>query len=95
MAPILEDEEGIDRAIEREASDAVTHQVTSGPVSPLSLSDLGYNADQDMLSEEPLASGFGDIQAPSPPSPFDFSVTSSEVDMIRDSLLEVGECCNF
>ena len=95
MAPILEDEEGIDRAIEREASDAVTHQVTSGPVSPLSMSDLGYNADQDMLSAEPLASGFGDIQALSPPSPFDFSVASSEVDMIRDSLLEVGECCNF
>ena len=94
MAPTLEAEEGIGRAIEREASDAVTHQVTSGPVSPLSLSDLGYNADQDMLSAEPLASGFGDIQAPSP-SPFDFSVTSSEVDMIRDSLLEVGECCNF
>ena len=49
MAPILEDEEGIDRAIEREASDA-------------------------------------------PPSPFDFSVASSEMDMIKDSLLEVREC---
>jgi hypothetical protein len=95
VAKTLEAEDGIGRAIEEEASDAVTNQVTSGTVSPLSLSDLGYNADQDMLSEEPLASGFGDIQAPSPPSPFDFSVTSSEVDMIRDSLLEVGECCNF
>ena len=91
MAPILEDEEGIDRALEQDAGDAVTHQVTSGPVSPLSLSDLGFNADQDMLSEEPLASGFGDIQAPFPPSPFDFSVSSSELDMIKDSLLEVRE----
>ena len=91
MAPILEDEEGIARALEQDAGDAVTHQVTSGPVSPLSLSDLGFNADQDMLSEEPLASGFGDIQAPSPPSPFDFSVSSSELDMIKDSLLEVRE----
>ena len=92
MAPTLEAEEGIGRAIEQEASDAVTHQVTSGTVSPLSLSDLGYNADQDMLSEEPLASGFGDIQAPSPPSPFDFRISSSELDMIKDSLLEVREC---
>ena len=91
MAPILEDEEGIARALEQDAGDAVTHQVTSGPVSPLSLSDLGFNSDQDMLSEEPLASGFGDIQAPSPPSPFDFSVSSSELDMIKDSLLEVRE----
>ena len=91
MAPILEDEEGIARALEQDAGDAVTHQVTSGPVSPLSLSDLGFNADQEMLSEEPLASGFGDIQAPSPPSPFDFSVSSSELDMIKDSLLEVRE----
>ena len=91
MAPILEDEEGIARALEQDAGDAVTHQVTSGPVSPLSLSDLGFNADQDMLSEEPLASGFGDIQAPSPPSPFDFSVSSSELDMIKDSLMEVRE----
>ena len=56
MAPTLEAEEGIGRAIEQEASVAVTHQVTSGTVSPLSLSDLGYNADKDMLSEEPLAS---------------------------------------
>ena len=91
MAPILEDEEGIARALEQDAGDAVTHQVTSGPVSPLSLSDLGLNSDQNMLSEEPLASGFGDIQAPSPPSPFDFSVSSSELDMIKDSLLEVRE----
>ena len=87
----MEDEEGIARALEQDAGDAVTHQVTSGPVSPLSLSDLGFNADQDMLSEEPLASGFGDIQAPSPPSPFDFSVSSSELDMIKDSLMEVRE----
>ena len=91
MAAILEDEEGIARALEQDAGDAVTHQVTSGPVSPLSLSDLGFNADQEMLSEEPLASGFGDIQAPSPPSPFDFSVSSSELDMIKDSLMEVRE----
>ena len=91
MAPILEDEEGIARALELDAGDAVTHQVTSGPISPVSLSDLGFNANQDMLSEEPLASGFGDIQAPSPPSPFDFSVSSSELDMIKDSLMEVRE----
>ena len=91
MAPILEDEEGIARALELDAGDAVTHQVTSGPISPLSLSDLEFNSDQNMLSEEPLASGFGDIQAPSPPSPFDFSVSSSELDMIKDSLLEVRE----
>ena len=91
MAPILEDEEGIARALELEAGDAVTHQVTSGPISPVSLSDLEFNSDQNMLSEEPLASGFGDIQAPSPPSPFDFSVSSSELDMIKDSLLEVRE----
>ena len=89
MAPILEDEEGIARALELDAGDAVTHQVTSGPISPLSLSDLEFNSDQNMLSEEPLASGFGDIQAPSPPSPFDFSVSSSELDMIKDSLMEV------
>ena len=92
MAPILEDEEGIARALELDAGDAVTHQVTSGPISPVSLSDLEFNSDQNMLSEEPLASGFGDIQAPSPPSPFDFSVSSSELDMIKDSLLEVREC---
>ena len=91
MAPILEDEEGIARALELDAGDAVTHQVTSGPISPLSLSDLEFNSDQNMLSEEPLASGFGDIQAPSPPSPFDFSVSSSELDMIKDSLMEVRE----
>ena len=91
MAPILEDEEGIARALELDAGDAVTHQVTSGPISPVSLSDLEFNSDQNMLSEEPLASGFGDIQAPSPPSPFDLSVSSSELDMIKDSLLEVRE----
>ena len=91
MAPILEDEEGIASALELDAGDAVTHQVTSGPVSPLSLSDLEFNSDQNMLSEEPLASGFGDIQAPSPPSPFDFSVSSYELDMIKDSLMEVRE----
>ena len=91
MAPILEDEEGIARALELDAGDAVTHQVTSGPISPVSLSDLEFNSDQNMLSEEPLASGFGDIQAPSPPSPFDFSVSSSELDMIKDSLMEVRE----
>ena len=91
MAQTLEAEDGIGRAIEEEASDAVTNQVTSGTVSPLSLSDLGYNADQDMLSEEPLASGFGDIRAISPPSPFDFSVTSSEVDMISDLLPARGD----
>ena len=87
----MEDEEGIARALELDAGDAVTHQVTSGPVSPLSLSDLEFNSDQNMLSEEPLASGFGDLQAPSPPSPFDFSVSSSELDMIKDSLMEVRE----
>ena len=87
----MEDEEGIARALEQDAGDAVTHQVTSGPVSPLSLSDLEFNSDQNMLSEEPLASGFGDLQAPSPPSPFDFSVSSSELDMIKDSLMEVRE----
>ena len=91
MAPILEDEEGIARALEQDAGDAVTHQVTSGPVSPLSLSDLEFNSDQNMLSEEPLASGFGDLQAPSPPSPFDFSVSSSELDMIKNSMMEVRE----
>ena len=91
MAPILEDEEGIARALELDAGDAVTHQVTSGPVSPLSLSDLQFNSDQNMLCEEPLASGFGDLQAPSPPSPFDFSVSSSELDMIKNSMMEVRE----
>ena len=91
MAPILEDEEGIAHALEIDASDAVTHQVTSGPISPLSLSDLEFNSDQNMLSEEPLASGFGDLQAPSPPSPFDFSVSSSELDMIKNSMMEVRE----
>ena len=87
----MEDEEGIARALELDAGDAVTHQVTSGPVSPLSLSDLEFNSDQNMLSEEPLASGFGDLQAPSPPSPFDFSVSSSELDMIKNSMMEVRE----
>ena len=87
----MEDEEGIARALELDAGDAVTHQVTSGPISPLSLSDLEFNSDQNMLSEEPLASGFGDLQAPSPPSPFDFSVSSSELDMIKNSMMEVRE----
>ena len=87
----MEDEEVLPQALESAAGDAVTHKVTSGPVSPLSLSDLGFNSDQDMLSEEPLASGFGDLQAPSPPSPFDFSVSSYELDMIKDSLMEVRE----
>ena len=87
----MEDEEGIARALELDAGDAVTHQVTSGPISPVSLSDLEFNSDQNMLSEEPLASGFGDLQAPSPPSPFDFSVSSSELDMIKNSMMEVRE----
>ena len=87
----MEDEEGLPQAREIDACDAVTHKVTSGPVSPLSMSDLQFNSDQNMLSEEPLASGFGDLQAPSPPSPFDFSVSSSELDMIKDSLMEVRE----
>ena len=91
MAPILEDEEGIARALELDAGDAVTHKVTSGPVSPLSMSDLQLNSDQDMLSEEPLAWGFGDLRAPSPPSPFNFDISSSELDMIQNSMMEVRQ----
>ena len=87
----MEDEEGIPHALEIDAGDAITQKVTSGPVSPLSLSDLQFNSDQNMLCEEPLASGFGDLQAPSPPSPFDFSVSSSELDMIKNSMMEVRE----
>ena len=85
----MEDEEGIARALELDAGDAVTHQVTSGPVSPLSMSDLQFNSDQNMLSEEPLASGFGELRAPSPPSPFNFDLSSSELDMIQNSMVEV------
>ena len=91
MDPILEDEEVLPQAPESAAGDAVTHKVTSGPVSPLSMSDLQFNSDQNMLSEEPLASGFGDLKAPSPPSPFDFSISSSELDMIKNSMMEVKE----
>ena len=87
----MEDEEGLPHALEVDAGDAVTHKVTSGPVSPLSMSDLQFNSDQNMLSEEPLASGFGDLRAPSPPSPFNFSIASLELDMIKTSMMEVRE----
>ena len=87
----MEDEEGIPHALEIDAGDAITHKVTSGPISPLSLSDLQFNSDQNMLCEEPLASGFGDLQAPSPPSPFNFDVSSLELDMIKNSMMEVRE----
>ena len=87
----MEDEEGLPQALEIDAGDAVTHKVTSGPVSPLSMSDLQFNSDQNMLSEEPLASGFGDLRAPSPPSPFNFDISSSELDMIQNSMMEVRE----
>ena len=85
----MEDEEVLPQALESDAGDAVTHKVTSGPVSPLSMSDLQWNSDQDMLSEEPLAPGFGDLRAPSPPSPFNFDISSSELDMIQNSMVEV------
>ena len=89
LEPILEDEEGLPQALEIDAGDAVTHKVTSGPVSPLSMSDLQFNSDHNMLSEEPLASGFGELRAPSPPSPFNFDLSSSELDMIQNSMVEV------
>ena len=85
----MEDEEGLPQALEIDAGDAVTHKVTSGPVSPLSMSDLQFNSDHNMLSEEPLASGFGELRAPSPPSPFNFDLSSSELDMIQNSMVEV------
>ena len=85
----MEDEEGIPHALEIDAGDAVTHKVTSRPLSPLSMSDLQWNSDQDLLSEEPLASGFGDLRAPSPPSPLNFDLSSSELDMIQNSMMEV------
>ena len=79
------------QTLDSDAGDAETHKVTSGPVSPLSMSDLQWNSDQDMLSEEPLASGFGDLRAPSPPSPFNFDISSSELDMIQNSMMEVRQ----
>ena len=87
----MEDEEVLPQAPESAAGDAVTHKVTSRPLSPLSMSDLQWNSDQDLLSEEPLASGFGDLRAPSPPSPFNFDISSSELDMIQNSMMEVRQ----
>ena len=79
------------QAPESAAGDGVTYKVTSGSLSPLSMSDLQWNSDQDLLSEEPLASGFGDLRAPSPPSPFNFDISSSELDMIQNSMMEVRQ----
>ena len=91
MDPIQEDEGVFPQAPESDAGDGVTKKVTSRSLSPLSMSDLQWNSQQDLLSEEPLASGFGDLGAPSPPSPFNFDVSSSELDMIQNSIVEVRQ----